>query len=1075
MNYNIEGTNDSFKDSFLQNRYEALKKILVNKRNQFFILAMDKWIENAFNDDEEEIEYNDHEHNKNIDKIINQNYNINHERNEDYEEDIGDQTVKSKDSFLGHFYDKYLGSKDKIPCIKSLSPITNDRVTIDLDDYKDNKENRSYLSNNIHVDNKKSILDEKNDFNSDSLNEFFKKRENNPEKNNDDHLDFLDNNSNNSILNSNVSPSNDNDIKNQNKNSLQHFSFNQNHLQNLKNQNQQKSNITKLIENNTLESDKNTKFGEKVFMNDDYESLNQNYDNIIYNNLNNNNIKGVYNMNSSNKSDKFAENKCYLLKNKSSYELNDNDTNNKGNIVEYYKNISNQIVSNRSIDEANKINRFNNDINNNNLNTKLFRICSVIKDQLNIRLKYAFNKVYQCKFARKNTELHFSLLYLFTKVVILKNKFKNQNQNKQATNNNQKDSSYLKESENTEKDKRIKNLENNLTEKAMIISNKNDEIESLKELNEVLQSKLNLLEKKTNKLNIIQESICSKCNGTLEDSFYDTKQEFINNELIKSCGKAKIVSSNSNIVQNNVLKEKEIIIANLEEKNIDLSKKYQEIKLKYNLIEKELDEIKKEFKSLSNNIFAENNRKETQINNKEIFSKIKYDSNSLFFSREAILEIHCTFCKNESSFIGNDYKNDSRLDNTLNTVKGLISDEKINTIKPMNKSTNQQNKKGNLKSNLSSKLKNNKTDKSKLKSNQQVNISINHNVSNSNLIVNPVNPNNNNSIFFNNEFIVLNSENLKLKQEIKNVSDSNKKLEKDILSMVNKLKSKNEYCQTIKDENDQLKGLMCSLNYKSLADIEMSNQKLKEEIKIVKKDCDDVKEKLKSFKKENEDLKLAKIQFEDQLKQFEDLKEDKDNNLLSLRRKEIELSNLKQELDEIIKGEISKITRKSNLEKDEIKRESDYKINELKAHIDSLTIGLKKTNQELEIAYSNIQSYQVILKNLESKIHEKNLAMNLNLENNKSNDQLNYYNNTNVNRENKNNSEMKSEYNNTYYSNNRKNNDFELTNRSKNCKTGRSIDKQDNKKGGTSTTNNVIENHKNDKFNLKIKEKSKKS
>ena len=66
-------------------------------------------------------------------------------------------------------------------------------------------------------------------------------------------------------------------------------------------------------------------------------------------------------------------------------------------------------------------------------------------------------------------------------------------------------------------DKLNKKYEAILDEKSSIIINKTDEIEELKEKIEKLTKNIKELNKKNKSLNVIQESLCAKCGGSLEE------------------------------------------------------------------------------------------------------------------------------------------------------------------------------------------------------------------------------------------------------------------------------------------------------------------------------------------------------------------------------------------------------------------------------------------------------------------------------------------------------------------------------------------------------------------------------
>ena len=115
-----------------------------------------------------------------------------------------------------------------------------------------------------------------------------------------------------------------------------------------------------------------------------------------------------------------------------------------------------------------------------------------------------------------------------------------------------------------------------LDEKSSIIINKTDEMEEMKEKIEKLTKNLKEANKKNKNLNVIQESLCAKCGGSLEESF-----------------SGEVISENQKII-----KEQNEIIETLK-------KELSELKSKYNLSEiriKDLENVKKEYENLSGSL-----------------------------------------------------------------------------------------------------------------------------------------------------------------------------------------------------------------------------------------------------------------------------------------------------------------------------------------------------------------------------------------------------------------------------------------------------------------------------------------
>jgi hypothetical protein len=135
-------------------------------------------------------------------------------------------------------------------------------------------------------------------------------------------------------------------------------------------------------------------------------------------------------------------------------------------------------------------------------------------------------------------------------------------------------------------DKLNKKYEAILDEKSSIIINKTDEMEEMKEKIEKLSKSLKEANKKNKNLNVIQESLCAKCGGSLEESFT-----------------GDIISENQKIIkeQNDAIEM--------------LKKELNELKSKYNLSEikvKDLTNIKKEFENLSGSLLKPKNDMEVQ-------------------------------------------------------------------------------------------------------------------------------------------------------------------------------------------------------------------------------------------------------------------------------------------------------------------------------------------------------------------------------------------------------------------------------------------------------------------------------
>ena len=156
-------------------------------------------------------------------------------------------------------------------------------------------------------------------------------------------------------------------------------------------------------------------------------------------------------------------------------------------------------------------------------------------------------------------------------------------------------------------DKLNKKYEAILDEKSSIIINKTDENEELKETIEKLTKNLKEANKKNKSLNVIQESLCAKCGGTLEESFT-----------------GDVLAENQNII-----KEQNQIIEMMK-------KEMSELRSKYNLSEiklKDLDNIKKEFENLSGSLLKPRTNSEAQTDEsllvtKQSSSNLKNENNN---------------------------------------------------------------------------------------------------------------------------------------------------------------------------------------------------------------------------------------------------------------------------------------------------------------------------------------------------------------------------------------------------------------------------------------------------------------
>ena len=306
-------------------------------------------------------------------------------------------------------------------------------------------------------------------------------------------------------------------------------------------------------------------------------------------------------------------------------------------------------------------------------------------------------------------------------------------------------------------DRLNKKYESILDEKSSIIINKTDEIEDLKEKLENLSKSLKDALKKQKSLNVIPESLCSKCGGSLEESF--------SSEVLTE--KQKIIKEQNDCIEN-------------------MKKEMNELRTKYNFSElrlKDLDEIKKEFENLSGVLLRPKVEACTQTEN---------DSPSQ--------ELNTSFL---SSTTANNTNN-----NTINNNARSMRSKNNFSNKNDNKSQyNSGKNKNNI--NLRKKSANIPQNQHKKVTNYNI-ININNNnnntsiMSNTNNFLNSTNSNQNcgnnegmSSIKFDNsilsnELLNLNKEFNKLKNENKLIVDRNNKFEKEKREIFEKLKNKTE-------------------------------------------------------------------------------------------------------------------------------------------------------------------------------------------------------------------------------------------------------------------------------------------
>ena len=457
-------------------------------------------------------------------------------------------------------------------------------------------------------------------------------------------------------------------------------------------------------------------------------------------------------------------------------------------------------------------------------------------------------------------------------------------------------------------DRLNKKYETILDEKSSIIINKTDEIEDLKEKLENLSNNLKEALKKQRALNIIPESLCSKCGRSLEESF---------------CG-----DSNNNENQK-IIKEQNELIETMKKEMNDLRNKYNYSEMRL----KDLDEIKKEFADLSGALL-----------------KPKSDNSSQ-------TEIDTAF-NSGSSFISN-YSNENA---NLKVNKNNARKEGNNNY---NKNNQYKNKFSNLKKELN---------QQKKVTNYNI-ININNTNSNTSFMSNTNNflssTNSNNSItnegILSAELLNLNREFNRLKNENKIMNDKNNKFEKEKKDILDKLKTKNELCEKLKNENAELIVLINNSRYKNTIEIENENKKLKmtlEQIDNEIKNMNIINEKngLKIKEQNNQIEKMKSI-----IQTYDSFKIQKDNLLLMNTKYESEIKKLKYELEQI----------GNNFEKTKIMlQNSEQKTENLNKEISYYNLHINKYKEDAAKALEDAVEYQKIVQTLQNQINEYKIALN---------------------------------------------------------------------------------------------------
>ena len=455
-------------------------------------------------------------------------------------------------------------------------------------------------------------------------------------------------------------------------------------------------------------------------------------------------------------------------------------------------------------------------------------------------------------------------------------------------------------------DKLNKKYEAILDEKSSIIINKTDEMEEMKEKIEKLTKNLREANKKNKNLNVIQESLCAKCGGSLEESF-----------------SGEVISENQKII-----KEQNEIIETLK-------KELSELKSKYNLSEirlKDLENVKKEYENLSGSLLKPKVDNEAQTDDSLIQ---KQNSSNLKNSNSNSSNINIQIYNNN---INTNNKNI----NISNTKKGS---KKKNIPKKINFSNSSNNSFINtsLGHNKNQKIDNNDAD-----NNSEVNKEILTSLRFDNSVLS-------------NELLNINKEFNKLRNEHKIISEKNIKFEKDKKDLIEKLKTKTELCEKYKKENEEITRMINNTKYKNIINAETENKKLKNTIE--QNDLD-----IKKLKSLNEKCAKKILEQNNQIEKMKaalgnllNFKKQKENLILENKNYEDELKRLKIELDE---------EKNKNEKNEVLIDSKDKEIEKLVNDVKYYSFHIKKYKSDAERALEDAIGYQKIVKILEIQLSE---------------------------------------------------------------------------------------------------------
>ena len=462
-------------------------------------------------------------------------------------------------------------------------------------------------------------------------------------------------------------------------------------------------------------------------------------------------------------------------------------------------------------------------------------------------------------------------------------------------------------------DRLNKKYETILDEKSSIIINKADEIEDLKEKLENMSKNLKDALKKQKALNIIPESLCSKCGRSLEESF---------------CGEG----NNEN---QRIIKEQNELIEKMKKEMIELRNKYNYAELRL----KDLDEIKKEFENLSGVLLRPKSDNSTQTENDINNFNTSFISNTTNENSNMISNGNNS--KNINSKKAGNNKNNQYKKNFTNIKKTQNQQKKVTNYNIININNN-----------------NNNTSF----------------MSNTNNFLSSSNSNNSitNQGVLSAELLNLNKEFNKLKNENKIIIDKNNKFEKEKKEISDKLKSKNELCDKLKKENAELIVLINNSRYKNVIEIENENKKLKatiEQIDTEIKNMNIINEKneIRIKEQNNQMEKMKSI-----INTYNSFKAQKDNLLLMNTKYESEIKKLKYELEEKESAleKTKNILKNSELNNEKLNSEISYyslHINKYKEDAAKALADAVEYQQIVQGLQNQINEYKIALNKFKQK------------------------------------------------------------------------------------------------------------